>query len=117
MAAVFTTTDSWHDSKRLHVVGTLALSGTYPAAGGEILNLAGVKGVLSSLPPVWGMIKGISGFMYEWLVGTTIANGAVKVRVNTTPGVNSPFPEHTNVAYVAGVTGDSINFHFIFKLR
>ncbi len=117
MAVAITVTDSWHDSKRLHVIGTLALSGTYPAAGGEPLSWAGVKGVLSSQPPVWGIIEGDAGFKYEWIQGTTIANGAVKVRVEAAVGVNTPLAEHTNVAYVAGVTGDSIQFHMIFKLR
>lgn len=116
MALVITTTDFWHDSKRLTVVGTIAASGTYPT-GGDTLSFAGVKGVLSSTPPTTVQIAGSSGFIYQFVAGTTIANGKMKVLVATTGGTNIPLAEHTNVAYVAGVTGDVIGFEAIFKMR
>lgn len=116
MPIAVTTTDSWHDTKRLHVVGTLVFSGTYPT-GGDTLNFQSVKGVLSSLPPVWCDVQGQAGFKYEFATGTTIANGKVLVRVEAAVGTNTPLAEHTNVAYVAGVTGDTVDFHAIFKLR
>lgn len=116
MPIAVTTTDFWHDSKRLHVIGTLVFSGTYPT-GGDTISFSGIKGVLSSQPPVWGDVQGIAGFKYEFSVGTTLANGKVLVRVEAAVATNTPLAEHTNVAYVAGVTGDTVRFHAIFKMR
>lgn len=116
MAIVATTTDSWHDTKRLHVCGTLAFSGNY-VTNGDTLNFQGVKGVLSSLPPLECVIHGQSGHVYEFVFGTTIANGKVQVRIATTTSGNLGLSQHSAAAYDATVTGDVVNFHAIFKLR
>lgn len=116
MAIAITTADSWYDGKRLHVIGTLVFSGTYPT-GGDTLSFSGVKGILSSQPPVWCDVQGQAGFKYEFATGTTIANSKVLVRVEAAVGTNTPLAEHSNVAYVAGVTGDTVDFHGIFKMR
>lgn len=116
MPIAVTTTDSWHDSKRLHVIGTLVFSGTYPT-GGDTLNFQSVKGVLSSLPPSDVKIHGNSGHAYEFVLGTTIANGLVMVRIATTTSGNVGLSQHSNAAYDATVTADVVRFHAIFKLR
>jgi len=116
MPIAVTTVDSWHDSKRLHVVGTLVFSGTYPT-GGDTLNFQSVKGVLSSLTPVECVCHGNSGHLYEYVFGTTIANGLVMVRIATTTAGNVGLSQHSNAAYDATVTGDVVRFHAIFKMR
>lgn len=116
MAIAVTTLDSWHDSKRQHVTGSLVFSGTYPT-GGDTLNWQSVKGVLSSLPPSEVVCHGNSGHLYEFVFGTTIANGKVMVRIATTTSGNTGLAEHSNAAYDATVTGDVIRFHAVFKLR
>lgn len=116
MPIAVVTTDSWHDSKRLHVVGSLTFSGSY-ATGGDALSWAGVKGVLSSLPPVECVVHGNSGHLYEFVFGTTIANGLLMVRIATTTAGNVGLSQHSAAAYDATVTGDVVRFHAIFKMR
>lgn len=113
-----TVTDSWFDGKRLHVVGTIAIGAsplTY-AAGGPVLNFNGV-GILSGLPPVRTDVSGRGGFIYKFLKGTTIANGTLAVFAEGTVAANAPLVEHTTAAIAAGVSGDTIDFYAIFKLR
>jgi len=109
-----TVTDQWFDGHRLHVLGTVALTGgTDYASGGLVMSFAGlVKG--SSRPPEWLTVKGISGFIYEWVVGTTQATGKVQIRVEATVATNTPLAQHSAVAVVSGVTGDTIVFYGIF---
>lgn len=116
MPIAVTTLDSWHDSKRQHVTGSLVFSGTYPT-GGDTLNFQSVKGALSSLTPVECVVHGNSGHLYEFVFGTTIANGKVMVRIATTTSGNLGLSEHSNAAYDATVTGDTVRFHATFKLR
>lgn len=116
MAIAVNTTNSWYDGKRLTVLGTLTFSGNY-STGGDTINLAGVKGFLTSQLPLTFQISGQSGFFYQFVVGTTLANAKVKVLVATTGGTNIPQAEHTAVAYVAGVTGDVVTFEAILLMR
>lgn len=116
MAIAVTTVDSWHDSKRQHVVGTLVFSGNY-VTGGDTLNFQSVKGALSSLTPVECVCHGNSGHLYEFVFGTTIANGKVMVRIATTTSGNVGLSEHSAAAYDGTVTADVVRFHAIFKLR
>lgn len=113
-----TVTDSWFDGKRLHVVGTIAIGAsplTY-AAGGPVLNFNGV-GILSGQVPTRVSIEGQAGFIYRYIKGTTIANGTVTVFAEGTVATNAPLVEHSTAAIVAGVSGDTIAFYAIFKLR
>ncbi len=116
MAIAVTVTDKWDDGKRLHVIGTLAFSGNY-ATGGDTLSFAGK--VYASRAALAVQVQGIAGFVYEVSLGTTIANNLVLVRgqepTNATAGVIA-LTQHAAAAYVAGVTGDTVRFHAIFKL-
>lgn len=115
--AVPTVTDQWFDTKRQNVVGTLAISAspaTY-APGGIVCNFLGK--IPSNRIPSFVQINGISGFTYAYVPGTDASNGLVKVFVETAVGTNTPLSEHTTAAIVAGVSGDTITFEAIFKLR
>lgn len=119
MAIVVTVTKTWNDGDCNHVVGTLALSGSY-TTGGDTLNWKGVAGFTkSSLLPVWVNVDGIAGYKYEHVMGAGNDQAACKllVRVATTSGANIGLAEHTAAAYAAGVTGDTQRFHAIFILR
>lgn len=116
MAIAVTITDRWNDGKRLHVSGTLAFSGNY-ATGGDTLDFTGK--VLASRAPVAVRVEGIAGFRYEVNIGSGIGNSLVLVRgqepTNATAGVIA-LTQLAAAAYPAGVTGDTVRFHAIFKL-
>lgn len=113
--AIATVIDKYVDTKRGHLIFTITPSGTYPT-GGDTLNLSGLMPG-SSLVPTWVEINGVSGFFYSYVNGTTQANGKVKVFVEQAVATNTPLAEHSNAAYVAGVTGDTITVYCEFKLR
>lgn len=113
MAIAVTVTDKWDDGKRLHVIGTLVFSGSYPT-GGDTLDFTGK--VPASRAPLLIMVEGKAGFVYGASLGSTIANNLVLVLVEAAVGVNTALAQHTAVAYVAGVTGDTVKFYAIFKL-
>lgn len=80
----------------------LTFSGTYPT-GGEAVDFASVVG-FTNRPPSAVNVTGKAGFVYQY----DRANKKVLVLVNTAGGVNLRLDEHTAVAYVAGVTGDTV---------
>jgi len=98
--------------KYMVVVGTLTFSGSY-TTGGDTLTLSGYQ-VPGTQPPRAVFIQGSSGFPYQWVPGTTRANGKIKVLTATTTGTNLPLAEHSQVAYVAGVTGDTVTILILF---
>ena len=116
MAIAVTVSDKWDDGKRLHVVGTLAFSGSY-ATGGDTLSFAGL--VPASRAPLVVRVSGQAGFIYEVNIGSGIANSLVLVRgqepTNATAGVIA-LTQLAAAAYPAGVTGDTVRFYAIFKL-
>jgi hypothetical protein len=93
------------------VEATLVFSGNY-STGGDTVSLAGK--VALSKPPLWAIIGGVAGYSYGWVKGTTLANGKVRVGVNTGAGANLGLPEHTAAAYNAGVTADVVDAVFFF---
>lgn len=86
-------------------IGTLVLSGTYPT-GGEPWSLQAYPRMFSSRKPDSVIVTGKAGFIYQY----DIANEKLLVMVNSAGGANLPLIEHTAITYVAGVSGDSINF-------
>jgi hypothetical protein len=116
--AVPTVTGKWFDGARLHVHGTVAVGAsplTY-AAGGLVMSFA-IPGVQSTVKPSYVDVQGKSGFIYKYVKGTNAADGKLMVFCETTVATNAPLLEHTVTAVVAGVSGDTIDFYAIFKLR
>ncbi len=113
MALARTIDQVWHDGQRLHVLFTVTASGSY-ASGGDALDLSDSL-IPGGEAPDWVEIHGEAGFPYEYVIGANLATGLMKTRVNTGAGANAALPEHTVVALVAGVTGDTIRFHAIFR--
>lgn len=113
MSAVFALLKQFDEGTFRHVIGTVVFSGTYAGTGGDTLDLTN-KGILAGSIPIDGFINGSAGFRYEWAVGTTLANGKVKIRINDAGGANAANAEHSNASVVAGVTGDTIKAHFYF---
>lgn len=85
------------------VRGTVVFSGSYPA-GGEAFSLAGSVHSLGT--PLFVVVVGKAGFVYLY----DHVNDKVMVWTNSAGGVNLSLTEHSAAAYVAGVTGDDINF-------
>lgn len=95
---------------RMDVVkGQVALSGTYPT-GGETFDASLLLSQGIPRVPFDVLFKSLAGYMYTFVPGATPQTCKIKVLTNTGAGVNLPFTEHTNVAYNAGVTGDTITF-------
>lgn len=86
----------------------IAVSGNY-AIGGDALDF---KALAKTSPkqPKFVLIFGIGGFVYSY----DLVNKKVFVYVNTAGGVNTALGEHTAIAYVAGVTGDTIYALVVF---
>jgi len=111
MAVTATVTKRYNAFGGLIVVGKLAFSGNY-ATGGDTVSLAGL--VPTSKLPAAVLVQGQGGGVFGWVDGTTLANAKVKVFVEQAVGTNSLLVEHTAVAYVAGITGDTVKFVAFF---
>ena len=107
MAVTLTQNDKWHDTKRVHYIGTLVFSGSY-AAGGEALNLALALGVPSA--PLNVIIQGQAGYIYQW----DRTNNKVMVRQGTATAI--PLGEIPTAAYPAGVTSDVVRLYALAKI-
>lgn len=109
MSLAVTVTKKWHDSKKLHVVGTIVASSTY-ATGGDTLSFASL-GINSSQPPFWVKFNSLNGYSYVYAAGGgTQATGLM--RANTASNT-----ELAAGAYPAGITGDTIQFYALFEIR
>lgn len=107
-----TVTDYWHDTKREHVIGTIAIGanpGTY-AAGGLALSFVGQEFIKSDLKPKYITIFGVGGFIYQYVLSTS------KVMIFTGAAAQAALTELATAAVPAGVSGDVIGFYAIFNL-
>lgn len=93
------------DGQGIIATGKLTASGTYPASPGDALDLALSVGYTNRRPD-FVVVTGKAGFVYQY----DITNKVLIVFCNTAGGANNALGEHTNAAYVAGVTGDDIRF-------
>lgn len=107
MSLTVTVTDHWSDTKRIHVIGTLAVAGNY-ATGGDTLNFATYK-IKSSKVPTYLSFNMLSKYLPRFVYGTTIANGKLLFIVPDT-GL-----ELAAAAYPAALLADAIEFYGIFK--
>lgn len=108
-----TITKRYKVGRTIHLYGTLAIDAspdTY-LTGGLVLDLSG-KAPGCRKPPLFLYAHGISGYWYEWAVGTTIANGKLKARVATSVGAGDlPQTEFGNgTAISAALSGDTVTF-------
>ena len=115
MALAFTLVDSWDDGRRVHIVGTVAASGSY-TTGGDTLDLSGIEslGVPTTQPPTAGAswMDGVAGYNYVFITGGALNSGMVKMFENA--GAAGPFAELAAAAYPSAITGDTITFYGIF---
>lgn len=111
MAIVATLVKQWWDGKKLWAEYTLAFSGNY-TSGGDTVNLQGT-GLQSSGSPTTVDIHSTSGTaaqapnLYQWVPGTTQANGLVRAFTGIT--------EVSTGAYPAAITGDTARMLFQLK--
>jgi hypothetical protein len=115
MALAFTLVDSWDDGRRVHIVGSVAASGSY-TTGGDTLDLSGIEplGVPTTQPPIAGAVwmEGLAGYDYVFTPGAALNSGKVKMFQNA--GAAGPFAELAASSYPSAVTGDAITFYGIF---
>ena len=99
-----------------YVRGSLSASGSY-TSGGDTLDFSGKGDLPVSTPPRDVFIHGTSGFVYEFVRGTSLANNKMILRgqqpTSATSGVIA-LSEMASGAYPSGVTGDTITFLAIF---
>jgi hypothetical protein len=114
MALTFSLVDSWDDGKRIHVAGTVAVSGNY-ATSGDTLDLSQFPILASTQPPILGTawMDGLAGYDYVFSPGAALNSGKVKMfQQGASAG---PFAELAAGAYPGAITGDTITFYGIFK--
>ena len=102
MSILATITDKWSDGKRQHVIGSLAFSGNYAAAGVAIDF--GLAGVAAQEPPVLVMVPTWRGYTFEYVPGTLATNGKLIVRVGTPGAVAFSTLTSSGVQVTAGDT-------------
>lgn len=106
MAVVATTTEKHKERRELKVFGTVVLSGSYPGAPGEPMDLGGMNPLISNRQPDRVLILGNNGIIYSY----DKVNKTIRVWTNSAGGVNAALTEHSAVGYVAAVTGDTVIF-------
>ena len=115
MALTFTLVDSWDDGRRVHVVGTVAASGSY-TTGGDTLDLSPIEplGVPTTQPPIAGTawMDGLAGYDYVFTPGAAINSGLVKIFQQGSAA--GPFAELAAAAYPSAITSDTVTFYGIF---
>jgi len=101
-----------NDQNLLYVYFKVTAAGAY-AALGDPLDLTALGDVIKSpYLPLWVEIQsqksgGLSGFVYGYVPGTTLANGKFQVLTSNGAAPN-PLLDLGAGAYPAGVTGDTI---------
>lgn len=109
MSLAMTVLEHWDLGHKIFVIFSVVASANY-AATGDTLNFNDQK-IKSRQIPDFVSIRGNNGYTYEYVRGTTIANG--KMKVSTTANT-----ELAAGAYPAGITGDAIRGLAVFrKLR
>ena len=106
MAVVATVTDHWEDGKRVHVIGTLALSGNY-VTGGDTVTVSNLSLIKSASPPNWAEALGQSKYKYVFIF-SGLTTGKVKIIIPDT-GL-----ELGAAAYPAAIAQDTVLFYAIF---
>ena len=92
--------------RELKATFTLVFSGSYPGSGGDTLDLRPY--FPGNAIPTSVVIRSSAGYAYDYVAGTNLSNGKVRVGVNTGAGANLGFPEHTTAAYNAAVIADVV---------
>jgi hypothetical protein len=109
MAVTPTVVKKWFDTKKLFVVVNLVFSGSY-VTGGDTVNLQSL-GIPSSQVPISCLgVEGQVGTTYNWIPGTTQANGKIFITQGATVQV-------TAGAYPGSITGDVVQGTFVFDIR
>lgn len=109
-------TKKWDDGRMIHVLGTLAFSGAYVAAG-DVLDFSGLEIPSAAVPALVQVNGRASGFKFNYVPGATQRLGKVKVMgqqpTDATAGIIT-LAEIAVAAYPAGITGDVNDFYAIF---
>lgn len=114
MALTFSIVDTWDDGQRIHLAGTVGVSGSY-TTGGDTIDLSQNPIVASTQPPIQGTawMDGLSGYGYAFFPGSAMNNGKVKVfQQGSSAGA---FAELAAGAYPGPIESDTITFYGIFK--
>ena len=102
-------TDHWSDQKRVHVIGTLTASGSYPT-GGDTVPLTDPL-IKSNTSPVWFQAQGQGGYNYVGLPGALNSTPATAKLQAFADAGGTEVPAG---AYPAGITSNPIKFYAIF---
>lgn len=106
-ASVITTTitKAWGNAGAYHVIGSFAVAAGDYVAEGLTVSMVGTN-LKATKPPTFMTINSRNGYVYDYVAGTTAANGKIKILASTT--------EASVAATPAGVTGDTITFYAMF---
>lgn len=105
--------DNWHDSKRQHVVGTVAITNfNYVTNGLPISWFTTIPLIKSDVNPVFCYFAGLNGFVYSW----DYTNFTIRI-YQTGSSLSGALQEMTGGSpLTAGVSTDTIRFYAGFKL-
>jgi hypothetical protein len=114
MALTFSLVDTWDDGARIHVAGTVTVSGNY-TTGGDTLDLSQFPLIATTQSPIQGTgsLDGLAGYDYCFSPGAALNSGKMKVFEQGSGA--GPFAELAAGAYPSAVTGDTVTFYGIFK--
>jgi hypothetical protein len=114
MALSFSLVDTWDDGKRIHLAGTVTVSGNYSTSG-DTLDLSQFPIIATTQSPIQGTVwmDGLAGYDYVFNPGAALNSGKVKIfQQGASAG---PFAELAAGAYPSAITGDTITLYGIFK--
>jgi hypothetical protein len=109
-----TVTSHYMAGRRQIVNGRLSIAAGDYATNGLTVNLSTLFEIKSSRPPETVVVHGIAGFIYEFNIGTTKANGKLLIR-GTGSAQYAALSQVAASALDAGITGDTIAFTATFR--
>ncbi len=104
--------DQWSDGKRLHVIGTLVLSGSY-AQNAEALSFANTPLQSTGNVKYLEITGRNSGYLYQYAKGASRDVGIIRIW-QTGAALSGAFAQLGAGALPAGITGDTLDFYAIF---
>lgn len=109
-----TVSESWDDGKRIHVIGSLAISPASDVyvAGGLAIPLPTAPAINPNTKPISFSAQGLAGYLFFF----DRANSKLKIMaMKTTPANYDPLIEINAAAIPAALSGDTITFDATYR--
>lgn len=87
----------------IDLIFNLALTGNYPGAPGEVLDLGLLSPITNRQPKYVTVQSKTSAVLYTY----DKTNKTIRVWTNSAGGADAPFAEHSAAAYIASILADT----------